>query len=306
MERIPRRILVPTDFSSASIRAVKTAMSLAERFDAEVHPLYVRQVYTGTDGRFLDSTSGENLQDEIERILRSTEIPARKAVKELAKGPNGVRWQGHLERGISIPNTILESARSHDCDLIIMGTHGRNMVSRLLLGSVTERVVRLAPLPMMTTRDNADGSVPPNKMLVGYDSSDDSVEALRFAGNWARTLGSRLVLLHVLNPRVYPEFYGGQPPRIDLDAKITQRGLEALQQAAEQHLTEVEYDTATTHGNPASSIVEYANAHDCDLIVLATHGLTGIAHSLMGSVAESVVRTADVPVLTVRSKSVTG
>ena len=154
---------------------------------------------------------------------------------------------------------------------------------------------------MMTTRDRADGFVPPKKILVGYDSSEDSVEAMRFAGDWARTLGSQLVLLHVVDPRVYPEFYGGQPPQIDFHTNITRRSLEALQQTAARHLTEVEYETAITHGNAAGSIVEYANAHGCDLIVLATHGLTGIAHALMGSVAESVVRTADVPVLTVRS-----
>ncbi len=66
-------------------------------------------------------------------------------------------------------------------------------------------------------------------------------------------------------------------------------------------LAEVEYETVVVRGPASKSIVDYAREHDCDLVVLATHGLTGVEHALMGSVAERVVPTADVPVLTVRA-----
>lgn len=278
-------------------------MTLAGRFDAEVHPLYVRQVDLHPTGYFIAPSREQSLLDEVERVLQSTDIEAREALAGLVHRHNGVRYEGHIERGVSVPNVILESLQSYDCDLIIMGTHGRRAVSRLLMGSVAERIVRLSPVPVITTREGVDGIRPPKKILVGYDSSEDSMEALQFAAAWARFLDSRLVLLHVVEPLVYPGFYAYPPTQRDYDERIMERCHQALEQVATELLPEVECETTVVQGRAASSIVEYADTHDCDLVVLATHGLSGFDHALLGSVAESVVRTADVPVLTVRARA---
>jgi len=297
----PKRILVPTDFSVASDRAVKMGMTLAERFDAEVHPLYVRQIHVHPGGFFIAPPREQSLLDEVEKVLQSTDLEAREALAGLVPKHNGVRYEGHIETGVSVPNVILESVQSYDCDLIIMGTHGRRAVSRLLMGSVAERIARRSAVPVFTTRDGVAGPLPPKKMLVGYDSSEDSMDALRFAGAWARSPDAKLIVLHVVEPLVYPRFYAYPPTQREYDERIMEKGRQALQQVATEFLPEVEYETAVVQGPAASSIVEYAGKHDCDLVVLATHGLSGFEHALLGSVAERVVRTADVPVLTVRA-----
>ncbi len=200
MSHEPKRILVPTDFAEASDRALKMGMILAERTGAEVHPLYVRQVHVHPAGIIVEPTREQSLLDEVEKVLRSTDVDAREALGGLVHKHNGVRYEGHIERGVSVPNVILESVQSYGCDLIIMGTHGRRAISRLLMGSVAERIVRLSPVPVITTRSGVDGSFPPKKILVGYDSSEESVVALQVAAEWARSLESKLVLLHVVEP----------------------------------------------------------------------------------------------------------
>jgi len=302
MSHEPKRILVPTDFSAASKHAVSIGTTLAKRFNAEIHPLHVRRLHRDPNGLLDDPAGEQSLLDEVEQVLQATDLKVQEALGELEDRHNGVRYVGHIERGVSVPNTILESVAAYGCDLIVMGTHGRRAVSHLLMGSVTERVVRLSPVPVMTTRDDGGGSFPPGRILVGYDSSRDSVEALRFAGAWARSLDSKLVLIHVVEPLIYPEFYA-YPTRNEFDERIIQHSHQALRLASSEHVPDIEVETQVVQGRTADSIVEFAASHDCDLVVLATHGLSGVAHALLGSVAERVVRTADVPVLTVRTRA---
>lgn len=300
MSHEPRRVLVPTDFSIASDGALKTGMALAERFDAELHALYVRPLLGAPDGLVAQTASEQAVLDDVEKQLHFLELRARGALDELAGGHEGVRYKGHIERGVSVPSTILECVKNYGCDLVIMGTHGRRAVSRMLMGSVAERVVRLSPVPVITTRQGVEERFPPAKILVGFDSSEDSVEALRHAGDWARLLGSELIVLHVVEPVVYPDFYA-YPTRKEYDEKVVRRSHQALEQAAVEHAPGVEVETHVVQGHAAKCIVDFAEMHGCDLVVLATHGLSGVAHALLGSVAERVVRTADVPVMTVRA-----
>jgi nucleotide-binding universal stress UspA family protein len=139
-----------------------------------------------------------------------------------------------------------------------------------------------------------------NKILVATDFGEASDAALTYGRALARTFGARLHLLHVTE-NVYMKAVGG-------DAYVTvfpdlQKDID---DAARKQLEErLDADTPTTvvlltSDAPATSIVEYAKTHQIDLIVLGTHGRGAVAHLLMGSIAERVVRTAPCPVLTVR------
>ncbi len=89
---------------------------------------------------------------------------------------------------------------------------------------------------------------------------------------------------------------------VEYDATIVDRSHQALKLVSSKYVPDIEVETQVVQGRAANSIVEHADRHECDLVVLATHGLSGAAHALLGSVAERVVRTADVPVLTVRPR----
>jgi len=115
-----------------------------------------------------------------------------------------------------------------------------------------------------------------------------------------------VVLIHVVEDVVYPAFYPVDVVRGDYVENIEHGCRAALERAASEHLNGIESESVVVHDKAARGITAYARDHDCDLVVLATRGLSGVAHVLMGSVAARVVRTADVPVLTVRSEASDG
>jgi nucleotide-binding universal stress UspA family protein len=138
------RILVPTDGSSGVERAVAHAIDLAAAHDAEVHALYV--VNTASYSSMPMETSWEQVQE----MLGEEGETALERVRELGDEA-GVSVETVLADG-SPSKEIVHHAENEDCDLIVMGTHGRGGIDRLLLGSVAERVVRSSRVPVLTVR----------------------------------------------------------------------------------------------------------------------------------------------------------
>lgn len=138
------RLLVPTDGSAGTDRAVAHAVNLANAHHAAIHAVYVVDA-TSYAGLSMDTSwegVGEVIEAEGERALET--------VRETAED-DGVDVETRLLRG-SPATEIVDEAERADCDLIVMGTHGRGGIDRLLLGSVAERVVRTATVPVLTVR----------------------------------------------------------------------------------------------------------------------------------------------------------
>ncbi|MFD1595270.1 universal stress protein [Haloplanus litoreus] len=135
-------ILVPTDGSNASAAAVDHAVSLASQYDARVHALYV--VDTGSYGLLEERASVvvDALREEGKKAVGTVETAAETA----DLGVETAVVEGTVHR------SILDYAEENGVDLIVMGTHGRRGIDRYLLGSVTERIVRSAPIPVLTVR----------------------------------------------------------------------------------------------------------------------------------------------------------
>jgi len=142
------------------------------------------------------------------------------------------------------------------------------------------------------------------KVLVPVDFSKDSLRAAEYAKNFAAPFGAQLVLLHVIEPIYYAspaDMYAASPNLallIEEQRKAAQAQLEQLAQKLSGQGAKVQ--TVLKNGSPAQVIADTAKRIKADLIVMATHGRTGLAHVLLGSVAERVVRLATCPVLTVR------
>jgi universal stress protein A len=147
---LPKKILVPLDFSPTSLAAVETALELAARFDASLELVHVWEpppIY-GPDALV---AGGMSLYMELEEHRRRA---AKKEMENLVarleqRGLRGIRT--HVERGPPAP-VILDVATKGGFDLVVMGTHGRTGVSRFFMGSVAEKVVRLSPIPVLTVR----------------------------------------------------------------------------------------------------------------------------------------------------------
>jgi nucleotide-binding universal stress UspA family protein len=288
----PRNILAATDFSETAERAAALAGTLARRFSADLHLLHVVVLIE-------DSTLDADGRDQLERLLVTGE-EARRKLLEKSPGNHDASVTPHLVRGIDPDEVIVETASNLGCELIVMGTHGRRGLSHFLLGSVAERVVRTSPAPVLSLR--ADAVVRPDgiaRILVPYDFSDASAAAVRQAAAWANALDAEITLLHVVEPVVYPEFYSVDVLPDDLMMRLTTRSEEALDKAAAELLEGRSCTTLVEVGRAADTIVNLADPERFDLVVMATRGLSGLEHVLLGSVAESVLRRSKVPMLTV-------
>ena len=182
-----------------------------------------------------------------------------------------------------------------------MGGHGRRGLRRFVLGSVAEEVVRLARCPVLTVREQ-DPPRPPGirRIVAPVDFSAHGEAAYKAALRVAEAHGAELEVLHVIEAPVYRQYH--EPPSETASStSIVQRARRSL----ERFVLDVEEPAVPTRmraveGIAAASITAYAAKSDADLIVIATHGLTGLEHFLLGSIAEKVVRTAVCPVLTLK------
>jgi nucleotide-binding universal stress UspA family protein len=283
------RILVPTDFSPPSDAALSYARLLARTFDASLYLLHVTGAHTRSPRTAMNYPNPVSaaLSELRDRLTAGEGSPDVTFVTIDAPDPAG---------------QIVRTARSIDASLIVMGTHGRGGLARVLMGSVTEKVVRTAPCPVLTAnsalRAPAKGF---RRILVPTDFSAPSDAALDCARRLAAGFGGSVHLLHVLGDvsgsgLTGSELFATEPPEARSMRLIDARDRLKHRITADDRAT-LRATSEVIFGSPAQIIVDYAADNQFDLIVMGTHGRTGMAHLLIGSVAERVVRTAGCPVL---------
>jgi nucleotide-binding universal stress UspA family protein len=195
--------------------------------------------------------------------------------------------------------TILRAAQEIGCDLIVMGTHGVTGLKRLLGGSVALAVLRGAQCPVVAVRVGVhprDGQQT-HVILHPTDFSASAEAALQVARSIARISGARLILLHVAPFTVAVE--GGLTA--EFDVSYAPDALEMVRERTEGPDLKYPVETWFSRGEAPDEIVRVADEIGCDLIVLGTHGRTGLGRLLMGNTAESVLPEASCPVIIVKS-----
>jgi nucleotide-binding universal stress UspA family protein len=140
------------------------------------------------------------------------------------------------------------------------------------------------------------------KIMVPIDFSDFSKNALKYAVNFTKQFGAELFLIYVVEPVIYPpDFSMGQIAIPTVDLEMDKRAAEELDKLAQKDIPpEIKTHKIVKTGKPFIEIIETASQENIDLIIIATHGHTGVEHILFGSTAEKVVRKAPCPVLTIR------
>jgi len=281
------RILVPTDLSVCAEHGMRQAVLWCERYGAELHVFNV-----------VADTEPGSVKDKEER--------ARVALADHLEQYEPLEFKTKLELRFGGPaaKQITQYVTEESIDLIVMGTHGRTGLSGLLMGSVAENVLRDAPCPVLVVpiHEREMGEAPPSRILVPVDFSDWSHNAVRYAKAIAAAHGAKILLLHVIEDVVLPDFYLAagtalffQEPEIRRKSeerlKMMFRGVGGPDVPMEAHVI---------NGRAALDIAGFAEENDIDFIVLPTSGLSGINRLLIGSVAEKVVRRAVCPVLTLK------
>ncbi len=288
-----KKILYPTDLSTGAESAQKLARVLARQRGAELlffhvvisHTNEFRQVGDFMSDFFTDlEAEAKRRLDEETSLLREQ---GRVARYEVIRAPSAFE-------------AILKRTESWEPDLIVMGTHGATGMPRWFLGSVAEKLVRHAPCPVATIRPDDSGGAPEyatERILVPVDFSENSRRALALARELMPETGS-LVLHHVVhNPTL-----AGLAPEAHLRLFSEEPTLpDAIRAQMEEWMVGDPFEAQVTEAdNVAGAILDMANSKKSDLIVIGTRGRSGVDYLLTGSVAEKLVRSATIPVLSVK------
>jgi nucleotide-binding universal stress UspA family protein len=277
------RILCPIDFTDNSLMALDQAIGLA-RLSAAV--LYLMNVEFVPD----------NMADVKHYVSVSTEAPKAQLEELARKRLAGVRHQIVVDAGR--PAELIEkAAKDLDVDLIVMATHGRTGVSHFFLGSVAEHVVRTAGCPVLTFRPDARLDRL-RKLLCPVDFDQSSIDALKYAFRLARQNHAQLTVLHVDTLPFEPSEIPVHQPLPEWKKEM----LVQLQRLIDDNLgRDARCELVVEQGDAARNILEVIADLHPDIVVMATHGRSGLGHFFLGSVAERTVRESSVPVLTLRA-----
>ena len=295
------KILVPLDFSPASVEALDYAVWLAKRFRAAIHLVHV---YPPDEASPVPGAAHLLFQsaEAIERLNEELTGIHRKNVPTFRPENCHIRRERPYEE-------IVRVAREIGADLIVLSTRGHSGLKHLLLGSTAEHVVRNAPCPVLVARKRKQRSKATREafairtILVPTDFSQCSLAGTEYAAFLAKKLNATLRLFHAMFPYTNYVFVDRAGVRLSGLAEAVEETARQEMDALKQmdFLRGLLVQTELLPGLAVDEICAAAGKPDVDLIVSSTHGRTGLKHALIGSVAEHVVRYADRPVLVVPS-----
>jgi nucleotide-binding universal stress UspA family protein len=298
------RILVPLDGSRLAEQALSCALTLGRGLPAELVlfravsiPSDVQEALDKADLKAtplmerLETDANEYL-DAMSHLLAKTDLSLSHAVRQ----------------GLAA-DAIVDYVEQMDIQLIVMASHGYTGIKRWTHGSVAERVLQSASVPVLLVRaqegvsKGLPAACPCRRILVPLDGSEVAEQVLPVVTPIARALGCEMTLFQV--PIAYAsgslmgEWYLPLQGSFEIADQDAQAYLDRL--ADDLRDQGIEASTATWVGAVAESIIDYARVNDVDLIAMCTHGRTGLARWALGSVADRVLRAGDKPILLVRA-----
>ncbi len=307
-----RRMLVPLDGSELAEVVFTYVKEIAGRLDLEVILLHI---ISPEEGDFFAPVHRAYIKQTAETIRRlSREVQKRTGIQP---GGKPVEVRGELAVG-SPPEEILRYADEKDADFILMATHGRSGIRHWALGNVPDKILRASKVPVLLVRAGIPDETPYDKwpkktILVPLDGSELAESVLPHVETLAKQRGTEpldVVLLRVCEPPVTTSYYATELSGVPLNwGDYIQQETARGKQVANNYLAGIEkrfrdininVRSEVLVGKAADEIVDYAIKNPFNLIVMATHGRSGIRRWVYGSVAESVLLGVASPILLVR------
>lgn len=288
------RILVPLDGSTLAERALEPALDLAAVNGGEVilltAPVYHQYLLTS------EAAYGADIPDGSFFDIRQESAAYLEQLSRIYQKP-GVTIRTHVADGEAAA-VILDIADDDDVDLIVMSTHGRSGVTRWLFGSVTARVLSQAPCPVLVIRHER----PVQQVLITLDGSPVSELALEPGFACARPYRALVTLLHVTPVPVASDYAA---PLRDNDGDMPATAFASIGHYLDDvrrryQALHLPIETVVLTGTPAQAVLDFSETHAQDLIVMATHGHTGLRRWVFGSVTDKVMRQTHANLLIVR------
>lgn len=304
--RVPgsfKSLVVPLDGSAFAEQALPAAAAIARAARARLRLVLVHQLPPPPQDR------------ETAKLYVSVELAVRRSQRDYLRATASRLRERH---GVQVTTVLLDAPvgptlaswiHDIDADLVVMTTHGRGAVGRVLHGSVADQLVRALDVPVLLIRPDAEGGGAdspwtPREIVVGLDGSRQAEAALPPAETLARTLSIPLTLVQVIQPLV-----AATDPALPFPMEYDQRITEVRRREALDYLENVarrlrgDGNTASAvavvHYSPAETLLELGRPERGSLLALGTRGRGGVKRLMLGSVADKLVREAAVPVLVV-------
>jgi nucleotide-binding universal stress UspA family protein len=279
-------IIVATDLSPEAEHAVRVAAAWSARLRASLSLLHVHPPTPAGATAMTPATFWPAL-DTSETEAAHARAALEQVAARLVNGPpQRIEVLEHPSAALG----ICEHAESTNADLVVVGARGHTALDRLFIGSVAEQVVRHCPCPVLVVRGDSDAAVSPSHLLACTDLSPCAEAGLELAAEIARAFAARVSLASV---RLESVWRAAADVSDDATLNSAERDLERhLEKIYRQRFAGPVDVTFPIGSSAAETVVEYASQEGIDLIVVATHGRTGLRRLLLGSVAERVVRHA--------------
>lgn len=279
------RILVPIDFSVLSELSIPAAAHVAKLFNGTVTLFHAYMQVNELDGfYYMGETSPE-------ADLRTLEKSLFNRLEELSD--SYIEKPYRSEPIVKIGNSaraIVDAGK--DFDLIVMSSHGRTGFSRLILGSVSEKVLRTSHTPVLILEEQSQ-LLPLKRILLTTDFSDNSIYAFEPAAAFAEATGAQIDLVHIVSFEQFETLAQAQNDSRELKVKLKETADTYLGDLKSQVSTEVIFSDKSVH----EEIHRLTKSRPYNLVVMATIGRTGLEYMMLGSTASSVMRHVKTAVL---------
>jgi nucleotide-binding universal stress UspA family protein len=297
MEPLFKHFLIATDGSEGSDKAVRVGLELAARLGAKVEIIHVLE--------YGEEPAEPSLRTRLTMLRDIDRHHGKLALEQAAHQAQklGVGYKTLQPTGL--PEQVIVQ-KAADFDLIVLGTHGRSGVQRWVMGSVAEAVLSQSSKPVLVVHESyKPPALEPERtaykqVLIATDGSDCSLQATEYGLRLAEVLGAEVTFLSVVSILTRPQGAGlPLSQALSLVEEEAQTQAEAMleQIRAKAQQAGLTARAKLMQGRPVDAIVKQALLHD--LLVMGTHGRTGLDKLMMGSVAEGVVRRCQTPVLVV-------
>ncbi len=295
-----QHFLVPLDGSIMAEATLPVAVGLGQPLGATISLLHVLEQ---------DAPRTIHGEPHLHDVAGAEKYLADIASRWSVSGAT-IDWHVHQNTARDVANSIVEHAEELKADLIVIATHGRGGLRKLLFGSIAQQVLRRGPIPTLIVRP-PEAPAPLiyrcHSILVPLDGTHESETALRFAGNIARATGASVLLASVIptlgtatGDLVVSATFSPTATSAVLDLAQVDAGTYLERQAADLRGQGVDVKVAVSRGGTATKLAEVAADSQVDLVILSTHGRSGLDGTLSGSVAPQLLGELRVPTMLIR------
>jgi len=286
--KLLQNILVPTDFSDSSEKAIEASIQLAKEFKSKITLLYV--------------SSYEKILKETEILLEEAiheklSVLKLKIIEEKVEVPDII-----IEKGVEFEK-IIETAQEIDANVIVVGSGSKNKNDKFKLGTTVEKLMRKNQIPLWVVKNEPVSPV--RRIICPVDYSDASKRALLNAITISKRFKAELTVIHIFEPIEVTSIGSSVNSEEENKNRRDKKELEFNNFLNQCNFESIKYNTELLEGVPFLEILRAAKKKSSDLLIMGTTGKTGLSKLLMGSVTEKVTRELPCSFITTKTKDIT-